>query len=310
MTPLRISLLVLVIPLCSPSARGGFYQDLYRGLGYLATPSGSPVTGVAGGGMANGSRFGRLRIVPNEFGEGYRLEFDRSFGNDSRGRPETFDIGMLELTLGGSTSSTISYTGRGVPTLNVDIFANNVGYILTDRTGLQDFELTGTLSVFQQLEIDRFGFYTLDLEINNTNSSLTADGVIVDGPTDSDFDVGPITIHGNIFIDAAAAALNAFGVDTTALEEVFPASPIEQINDEIDAYLGRQRMVLSETLAADLTDGTFGPESAIAAQVFLDGLVETVDEAAAYGAPPFGVPESSTLLLIGVLALVRLRRRI
>jgi len=307
-TRLRISLLVLAMAVCSAPAPGGFYEDLYQGLGFLATPSGSPITGVAGGGMANGNRFGRLRIVPNEFGQGYRLEFDRTFGVDGRGRSETFDIGALELTLSGATSSTISYTGRGVQTLNVNVFANNLGYNLTDRTGLQDFELTGTLSAVERLEIDRLGFYTLDLEINNTNATLSADGVIADGPTDTDFDVGPITIHGNIFVDAAAAALNAFGVDASGLEELFPASPIERINDEVNAYLDQYRMVLSETLAVDLADGTLSPESAVAAQAFLDGLIDTVDEAAMHESLPLGVPAPATLLLIGARALIRLRR--
>ena len=133
--------------------------------------------------------------------------------------------------------------------------------------------------------------------------------MIVDGPADADFDVGPISLRGNIFVDAAAAALNAFGVDTSGLEGLFPTSPIDRINDEIDAYLDQGRLVLGETLAADLEDGTLSLESAATAQEFLDGLIDVVDEAATYESPPLGVPESSTLLLIGALALIRLRRR-
>ncbi|MBU0616586.1 MAG: hypothetical protein KKI02_02600 [Planctomycetes bacterium] len=305
---LRISLLALAALLCSAPALGGLYEDLYRGLGYLATPSGSPIFPAAGGGMSNGSRYGRLRIVPNEFGEGHRLEFDRNFGADGRGRPEVFDIGNLELQLTGSTASTIQYTGRGVQTLNVDVFANNVGYVLTDKTGVQDFELRGTVGVNHQLEINRLGFYYLDLEISNTGAGLNADGVIIDGPTDTDFDIGPINIRGNVFVDAAAAALNAFGVDTSGLEGLFPESPIARINDEIEAYIN-QYVVLGEAFTADLADGTLSSECAAVARDFIGGLVATVDEAATYESPPFGVPESSTLLLIGALVLIGMRRR-
>ncbi len=308
MTQLRMSLLAVAALLCSSPALGGLYEDLYRGLGYLATPSGSPVTAVAGGGMANGSRFGRLRIVPNEFGQGYRLEFDRTFGGDGRGRPETFDIGNLELTLSGSTQMTASYTGRGAQTINVDVFAGNLSYLLTDKTGVQDFFLSGRLDVTNRLEIDRLGFYTLDLEINNSNATLNADGVIVDGPADADFDIGPISIRGNVFVDAAAAALNALGVDASGLETLFPASPIERINDEIEAFIG-EHLVLGEAFTADLADGALSSDSALAARDFLGGLVATVDEAVTHDSPPFGVPESSTLLLIGALALIGLRRR-
>jgi hypothetical protein len=306
---LRISLLALATLLCSAPALGGLYEDLYRGLGYLATPSGSPITAVAGGGMSNGSRFGRLRIVPNDFGQGYRLEFDRTFGVDGRGRPEVFDIGNLELQLSGATASTIQYTGRGVQALNVDVFANNVNYVLTDKTGVQDLELRGTVSVNHQLEINRLGFYYLDLQISNTGAALNSDGLIVDGPADADFDIGPISIRGNVFVDAAAAALSALGVDTSELEGLFPESPIARINDAIEAYVS-QHLVLGETFVADLADGTLGSESAAEARDFLGGLVATVDDATANGSRPFGVPESSTLLLIGALMLIGVRRRI
>lgn len=305
MVRLRTGLLIAAILLCSAPALGGFYEDLYRGLGYFATPTGSPVRTAAGGGQSNGNRYGRLRIVPNEFGEGHRLELDRTFGADARGRPEVFDIGMLELQLNGATASTIQYTGRGVQTLNVDMFANNVGYILTDKTGAQDFELTGSLSINHQLEINRLGFYYLDLEINNTNATLKADGLVVDGPTDADFDVGPISIRGNVFVDAACAALTALGLDTSELEGLFPASPIDRINDEIEAFIGQQRLVLGEALA----DGTLGTESALTSQEFPRELVGTVNDPATYG-PPLNVPESTTLLLIGTLTLIGLRRRI
>jgi hypothetical protein len=299
------SLLAAAMLLGSPAALGGFYEDLYQGLGYLATPSGSPVTGVVGGGQANGNRFGRLRIVPNEFGEGYRLEFDRTFGLDTRGRPEVFDIGSLELELSGATAATIQYTGRGIRTVNADIFANNLNYLLRDKTGVQDFELSGTLSVNHQLEVSRLGFYYLDLEINNINSSLVADGLVVEGPTDADFDIGPISVRGNVFVDAAAAVLNAFGVDAGPLENLFPASPIEVINDEIEAFVDRH-LILGETFAADLVGGELGADSALG---FLSGPLPPLDAAAAFDSPASGVPESSTLLLVGSLALIGLRRR-
>ncbi len=306
---LRISLVVLAAALCTSSALGSFYEDLYSGLGYFATPSGSPISPVPGGGRANGSRFGRLRIVPNDFGEGYRLELDRTFGGDTRGRPEVFDIGNLELELSGPMAATIQYTGRGIQTVNADIFANNLNYSLRDKFGFQDFEVRGTLSVDHQLEVSRLGFYYLDLEVNNVNAALISDGLIVDGPADADFDIGPISIRGNIFVDAAAAALTAFGVDASALENLFPESPIDRINDEIAAYFN-QNLVLADAFTTDLADGTLSADSATAARDFLGGLVATVDEAATRDSPPFGVPESSTLLLIGVLALIGLRRRI
>lgn len=301
--------LMLFTALCVAPVQSGFYEDLYRGLGYFATPTGSPVTGATGGGLSNGSRFGRLRIVPNDFGNGYRLELDRTFGSDTRGRPETFDLGPLELTLNGSMQSTVQYTSRLLPTVNVDIFANNMQYLLSTKSGAQDFSLSGTLNVNHQLEVSRLGFYYLTMEITQTNSELTADGIVVDGTVDSDYNIGPITVRGNVFVDMAAAALNGFGLDASGLEQLFPASPIARINDEITAFIDRQRQVLSAYIEADMADGTLSDQGALAARDFVTGLAGIVDETVGYTAP-LNIPESSSLLLIGTMALITLRRRL
>lgn len=301
--------LMLFTALCVAPVQSGFYEDLYRGLGYFATPTGSPVTGATGGGLSNGSRFGRLRIVPNDFGNGYRLELDRTFGSDTRGRPETFDLGPLELTLNGSMQSTVQYTSRLIPTVNVDIFANNMQYLLSTKSGAQDFSLSGTLNVNHQLEVSRLGFYYLTMEITQTNSELTADGIVVDGTVDSDYNIGPITVRGNVFVDMAAAALNGFGLDASGLEQLFPASPIARINDEITAFIDRQRQVLSAYIEADMADGTLSDQGALAARDFVTGLAGIVDETVGYTAP-LNIPESSSLLLIGTMALITLRRRL
>lgn len=306
MAQLRISLLAVAALLCSSPALGGLYEDLYIGLGYLATPSGSPVSSVTGGGQSNGNRYGRLRIVANDYGNGYRLEFDRTFGTDSYGRAETFDLGNLELTLSGSTQMTASYTTRGIPTFNIDAYTSSLSYLLVDETAGQEFELSGTLDVTSQVEINRFGSYEIVLEINNTDATLEGTGLIVDGSTDADFDVGPITVSGNVFVDLAASALSAVGVDTSELESLFPASPIERITEEIEALLGED-VVLSETVTSDLTDDTLSSDSTAAAEL-VSSLV-TVEATDTIDSGTLGVPESSTLLLIGALALIGFRRR-
>jgi hypothetical protein len=298
--------LVTATLLGSAPALGGLWEDLYRGLDIYATPTGYPVQVAPGGGQVNGNRFGRLRVVPNELGEGYRLELDRNFGVDTRGRPEVYDLGNFELQLSGATQATLGFTRRGILTGNADIFAGNLNYALRGKSGGQDFELTGLLNVANRLEVNRLGFYTLQLEINNTNSSLTADGVLVDGEQDTDFDVGPITIQGNVFYDVALAVLTSFGVDAPQLEGVFPASPIDRINDEIQAALSEQTLVLGEMLAGDLNGGELSSMGVVESGYSVGDAGRVLEAPRTEGLP---VPESATLLLLGVLGLVVFRRR-
>lgn len=238
----RTSLLATVALLCSTPAMAGLFEDIYRGLGVYTTPIGSP--------RNSGNRYGRLRVVPNELGQGYRVEVDRGFGTDGYGRPEVYDLGNYELQLSGSTEATFAYTRRGILTGSADIFANNLNYALRAKTGAQDIALSGQLNLSQQLEVNQLGFYTLRLEINNTSSSLAADGEVALGNVDTDFDVGPVSLRGNLFFDGALALLTALGVDTTQLESVFPMSPIDRIDDAIRDAFQPQVDVLSEMIAA------------------------------------------------------------
>jgi len=294
----RLTLLIAAVGLTVTPVLGGIFENMYRGLGIYATPSGSPIGFASGGGQVNGARYGRLRIVPVEYGDGYRLELDRNFGVDSRGRSEVFDFGSFELELNGSTQATAQYTNNGIPAVNLDVFANTLNYSIREKTGAQDLELIGTLNVSNQFEINRFGFYTAQVQIDNTNAALLADGVAVDGDLDTDFNVGPISIEGNVFYDIALAALTAFGADTSELEAVFPSSPIDRINDEIEEALRGQAAVLGDSYTMEFPEDAFEDDAGLDAP-------PTEDD----GGTVAQVPEPASALLLAVLAGLGLRRR-
>ena len=305
MPHLRTTLLVTAMTLCAAPASAGLFEDLYRAIDvFYATPTGSPTSVGPAGGSINGSRFGRLRIVPNELGDGFRLELDRSFGADRLGRPEVFDAGNLELELSGGTQATLEFTRRGIPTVDSTMIVNMLNYSLRGRTGGQDFVLLGQLDVTQAFEANVLGFYALNLNVNNAGSQLIGEGLGVDGARDADFDIGPISIRGNIFFDTLLALATSLGINTDELETVFPSSPIERINDEIENML-RQHEVLGEAV---ITEWELSPATAWEGQPLgapAVGGPETIGPAF----DPAQAPEPASLVLIGLLGLVALRRR-
>ncbi len=282
------------------TANGGLFQDIYRGLEIMATPSGGPLASSFDGTRVNGQRLGRLRIVPDDVGRGHRLEFDRTFGTDSRGRPEIIDLGMYELQLAGAVQSTLSYTNRGWLIGNGTFLANNLNYSLRTKSGLQDVELFGRLNSSTSLEIDEFGFYRLNMDIGNSNSQLRVDGVLIEGSDSTNWDIGPINIKGNIYFDLIVALLGTLGADTTALEQLFPYSPIDRIVDEIQSQLFPPSLIADlSVLAAGETAPLSGLETA---------TVPDLGLAARDPATASLVPEPGTLLLF-CLGAVFLRAR-
>ncbi|MFH1746595.1 MAG: PEP-CTERM sorting domain-containing protein [Planctomycetota bacterium] len=300
-------LLLLVIASTTP-LEAGLFEDIYSGLNVLATPSGGPLGFTTDGFATNGSRVGRVRIVPDQVGHGYTLEFNRNFGNDSSGRPEILDFGAYELELNGATSATLGYTNRGFLIGNGEINISNMGYFLRQKTGVQDFELSGTLSAQGALEINQFGFYTLDLDVSNVTSQVIADGLLAQGDDSTNFDVGPISIKGNIYLDALVAVLGALGVDTSALAQLTPGSPAEIIGDSINEQLQGLQLVASTSYG----DGQLPP--APIDTLFQTEFASTLDAAQpiveSRNSPDF-VPEPGTLFLMATSGalLWRARRR-
>ncbi len=300
--------LVLLAAFGTSDAWADFWQSVWRGLDYAVTPTGSPVFTTGDGTRVNGARTGRLRIVPTGVvGSGYRLEFDRSFGRDSRGRPEVLRFGPgAELSLSGVTQMTAGYTEyRGFRAGTLDVFANDLQYDLRTKIGLQDAQLTGTLSIFNQFEINELGFYTLTMNASNTDSELTVDGVVVRDEDETNFDLGPVSVKGNLYFDVALALLTSFGADVSGLESIFPDSPIDQINDAIAAEMQESGVVAGETVAADpatllLQTVVAGDESAV--DPLMEQLVAGADVApgASEHSVPATVPEPGTLMLVAL----------
>ncbi len=317
--------LAAVVAFCGTvGAQAGFWQDVWQGLDYLATPSGYPVFGTGDGTLVNGARSGRLRIMPNNFGGGYRVEFDRSFGADSRGRQEVFHLGPAgQLTLQGSLQGTAGYVGEDYRLLQGTFVANNLNYELRSQLGAQDVAYRGTFNLGANIEINPFGFYSIAYDISNTNGEVEVDGVLVRDDDETNFDIGPVSVEGNLYVDAAVVLLSALGLDTSGLEGLFPDSPVDQINNIVDQELQEVGLVAGETSEAGLLTQTLLTGDAAAADALMQAALADVDLGAlserpvdgevAGGGPVRSVPEPSALLLLviggaGVSAACRRQR--
>ena len=306
MRRLAIWVLLVLVAWSMPSAQGGLFEDIYRGLELVVTPSGAPIIGTADGFRVNGQRRGRLRILPDSAGQGYTLEFDRSFGLDSAGRPEVLDLGMYELELSGNTSATFGYTKRGMLIGNGDLVFNNLTYSLRGKTGAQDFDLRGTLGVSSSLELNQLGFYTLKMDVSNTNSALIVDGVLAnDDDTDVNFDIGPISIDGNIYADAFMMIAGALGMDIAPLEQMFPGSPVDRLLQPIQAELENTAALIAG-LQLDGDDQL--PPAPNVAELSAPSILssQAITNLDGDKANSNLVPEPGTLLLIGLGGLLLL----
>ena len=132
---LFVSLLITVVS-APASLADGLWTELYRGLDILATPSGSPIFPTGDGTRVNGQRSGRLRHVQNVPGDGWTLEFDRSFGNDSRGRPEILDLGAFEIEMAGAIQTTAGFTSRGFLIGDLNSNINNRRTLSSNRVAV------------------------------------------------------------------------------------------------------------------------------------------------------------------------------
>lgn len=292
----------------SSAAHAQLFQNILNG---ITTPVGQPSIP-----QVNGSRVGQLRVVPNQLGQGYRLELDRSFGNDQFGRPEVFDAGPFELELQGNMQATAGYTTRFFPIGTLEFGTTNLNYAFRSRTGAQDFDLVGTLNMNGRAEINPLGFYEVQLDLQNTNSQLAARGLGIEGDEDTDFNVGPISVQGNVFWDIGVGALAAIGVDTRELEDVFPRSPIGEIADQIQsayegAFGGSGSTAKGRGTTRDLDLAAAYPDSELIAGLVTDLVTSQLQASfveAAYGGG-VAVPEPATfgLFVIGAVALIRRR---
>jgi len=295
-------------------AQGQFFRRLATGLSFLAGPT-----------APSGTRSGQFVLSYEPLQRGWRAEWNRTFGQDAFGRPNSIDLGVADLTLtGGNLRVSAQHFTRFMK--GVELFVNTptpISYSMSLNTGFQDASATGVISINEALGINQFGFYDLNLTISNRGNFNTDGFAVVDENATLDFDVGPISVSGNIFADVLAAVTEPLfagvGVQNPfakfsgrATKEALVAAPIEQVRSRVERgeVISQEEMeaVVNATLLASIL-GVTTPDL----EFLQDAQVAafSAQEAGALVAPGggFAAPEPATMVLLGLpLAILFWRR--
>jgi len=179
---------------------------------------------------------------------GYDIAVSRQFTG------QTLDFGATQLTLQGTPVLTFSTANRGLDEIKFSLNTGSspLSYTLTTDTGNQISTLTGSFMLNATAKINQFGFYDVVLDVSS-RQSFTNDGRFSNDPSTQDFDIGPVSLRGNIYADLLAAVtdpiFNALGIDNVFAQ--FSASG--QFQSKLDAQAAKlqAKAQSGEALSAD-----------------------------------------------------------
>ncbi len=301
---LALTTFAVVLGIASP-ARAGFadwQQIIFRGTEYagnqlfLSAPQGGP--------LFNFNLF-EQRLEFNRAGDGYTYEFYRFFGPDSFGNTNTLDLGPFKLELGADQAfaagaqpvgihNKVGYTMRFIPevffetqtgqrTFNqfsgISTFAPTpLSYTATFNGGFQDFQWTGNALVDTSGRLNVLGFYDYSLRFTNIGN-YTADGMLVQDETVTDFDIGPIDVSGNIFMDMTAGFLQGIGSAIGAVPPrvVSGAAAKDKETEELLARLDAGEALSDEEISYLVQEMISTAIEKDPIGVMLNGIPETVE---------------------------------
>lgn len=263
------------------SARGGGVSDLNRGLqlvGFTYLGDDNVLTG------------GREFLATNTFS-----------GN-------AIDFGPWSLTLQGPLSTGFSVANRPFQSFDFTFGTSASGsnaaspltYSLDFNLGDQTGSISGSLLLDGAASVDRLGFYTVRFDASSRN---TLAGTSVN-TGEFDFDLGPVDIAGNIYVDAIALLT----------DPIFDAANVVNPFDSLTARNQIQAIVDAQTSdLLDLLENGVTPGDGIAQREITLTLSPNVTNGVATEPSLTGgsiVPEPTVLLLmLAGLPFVARRRR-
>jgi hypothetical protein len=233
-----------------------------------------------------------------------------------------FYMGFANLEMvSGSFNTRIALTNRVVPTARFAMTTNGapLNYKFTTFLGAQDVTIEGGLLLDIDSRINEWGFYDVSLQASN-RATITSDGWLAENKKlpDVNFDIGPINMDGNIYVDALATITDPF-FDKFGLDNPFAqfqkglaglnlkGAGVEDMLAQLDSGqllsdgdLGR---LVNNTIMANLLGKD--PSSDLLSRLILpDGLLKGNVEPAQDSASPrpfaAAVPEPGMLALLAI----------
>jgi len=189
---------VMVMGVCIDTARAGdFWRTAARGLQFAGWVNPTGEIGTYNTLVGDGWNFVATRELNGW--EIYGGAFGFELGTGSAGTPVSFD-------------TRVQLRRWPIPTVRVNVGTNqtdttnptSVSYDFWVNTGFQDVEIVGEGSLDAQIDINAFGFYDIDAFVSN-RGTFTIDGVAYSDSGTLDYDMGPVSLSGNIFVDILAA---------------------------------------------------------------------------------------------------------
>lgn len=313
------ALTMLAVVAVTVDAQAGLGRRLVRGITYSLSPT---IGTIQNGPNVNNNIFAQ-RFSENPITDGKSYEFERFYGDDSYGSADTLNLGFLNVQLrqpdgsglqGAGVYSKVGYNKRLVPEFyfesrttgrNFGSFAGAgsvsapLQYLIETNNGFESSTLAGQLNYTTNGSMNLLGFYDVELSASNTGT-WTTDGGAVDRNQNVDFDIGPVNLSGNAFVDTALSVVDLIG------EQVFGVPP-----DDFNPNLARLRSADEISAAIAAGESITAPELASLVEAHLadpEGvpLPENPNSSAGAANP---VPEPASLLLLAAAAAAMARRR-
>lgn len=240
---------------------------------------------------------------------------DLLVSRDFLGNP--IDFGAADLAIEGPVSFDLSTGGRIIPGIELtfstaidgDSTPTPLSYVFHSDAGSQQTDVSGSLLIDAGLNVNKFGYYRVNLSYSSRQHVTRAGRFATDDAT-NDFDIGPVSLSGNLYADGLAFLTQPLFSATDTMNIFSTFSGADSLSQRLLSSADAARLQLASGSATDTRDAA---ARATRLHVFEDRFSDVRAETNTTSAGLSNisvVPEPTVLLLmlLGLPAILRRRR--